>query len=376
MATNEPPPPGYSLDDDEPVAHTAEARPAPSSTSPGPESAVTPPAAQRRSPPQAENTTQDPEAPILPERPHEDDDFADPQIASLHAIFPDFDAALLISVLESVGGSQDRAVDILLGMTDPDHVPTAQLSPPVATELDEEFARQLMLEDEQVQQRAAEPALGYEPRARGATWQPQGRNQGQGTPERDTMADVQEQFTKIAESGKRTFSSILSKVKAKYQEYDQNRSGQGPEAGTEPSWGAPSGQSGVDRHAQSAYYAPTSEYRPRRSSTRDYEEAPEQNIVPHRDNTSSPAGAPGDGDPALVSSSAGVGRDHPETPPPPSTNSGPPQSNISPGKFGLLPKRPVSLVNSEQPMRATVQDDDEDEELEYVENPFEETGRK
>jgi hypothetical protein len=39
------------------------------------------------------------------------------------------------------------------------------------------------------------------------------------------------------------------------------------------------------------------------------------------------------------------------------------------GKIGLLPKRPVSLVNTEsQPSHAQ----DEEEELEYVENPFEE----
>ena len=40
------------------------------------------------------------------------------------------------------------------------------------------------------------------------------------------------------------------------------------------------------------------------------------------------------------------------------------------GKIGLLPKRPVSLVNAEpQPVHAH---DEDEEELEYVENPFEE----
>ena len=47
------------------------------------------------------------------------------QLASLHAIFPDFDAEMLQSVLESVGGDQDRAVDTLLGMSDPEHVSTS-----------------------------------------------------------------------------------------------------------------------------------------------------------------------------------------------------------------------------------------------------------
>ena len=43
---------------------------------------------------------------------------------------------------------------------------------------------------------------------------------------------------------------------------------------------------------------------------------------------------------------------------------------VSSGKIGLLPKRSVSLVSTEsQPGRAH---DEEEEELEYVENPFEE----
>jgi hypothetical protein len=40
------------------------------------------------------------------------------------------------------------------------------------------------------------------------------------------------------------------------------------------------------------------------------------------------------------------------------------------GKIGLLPKRPVSLVNAES--HSSEAHDEEEEELEYVENPFEE----
>jgi hypothetical protein len=40
------------------------------------------------------------------------------------------------------------------------------------------------------------------------------------------------------------------------------------------------------------------------------------------------------------------------------------------GKIGLLPKRPVSLVNTES--QSSHSHDEEEEELEYVENPFEE----
>ena len=42
-------------------------------------------------------------------------------------------------------------------------------------------------------------------------------------------------------------------------------------------------------------------------------------------------------------------------------------------KLGLLPKRPVSLL---QPVAPPARRDSEDEDLEYVENPFEVEARK
>ena len=56
------------------------------------------------------------------------------------------------------------------------------------------------------------------------------------------------------------------------------------------------------------------------------------------------------------------------TPPPPSTSSGAPA--IDPSKLGMLPKRPVSLLRS--PNDPAPKPDDDDDELEYAENPFEE----
>ena len=44
---------------------------------------------------------------------------------ALQGMFPDFDYAVLQSVLESVGGDQDKAIDILLGMSDPSYSSTA-----------------------------------------------------------------------------------------------------------------------------------------------------------------------------------------------------------------------------------------------------------
>jgi len=77
----------------------------------------------------------------------------------------------------------------------------------------------------------------------------------------------------------------------------------------------------------------------------------------------------------LAKSGPGVGGSssppHTGTPPPPSTTSGAPA--IDPGKLGMLPKRPVSLLRSpSDPAPKPDDEDDDDDELEYAENPFEE----
>ena len=78
------------------------------------------------------------------------------------------------------------------------------------TELDEEFARQLMLEEQQQQQQQTRPRWQPSPNAQS---RPQSQSQPfanapydsrtgapQTGPQKDTMAEVQEQFTKFAES--------------------------------------------------------------------------------------------------------------------------------------------------------------------------------
>lgn len=49
---------------------------------------------------------------------------ANPAVALLKGMFPDFDDAVLQSVLESVNWNQDAAIDVLLGMSDPSYVST------------------------------------------------------------------------------------------------------------------------------------------------------------------------------------------------------------------------------------------------------------
>ncbi|KAA1471794.1 hypothetical protein DENSPDRAFT_837878 [Dentipellis sp. KUC8613] len=387
MTSSEAHPPGYDLGDSdhqEPSHEAVTEATAMSATSAAsspqdPQATSTLPAASAEPPhtsPPATGTEQDPNAPSLPERPQEDE-FADPQVASLHAIFPDFDAETLHSILASVGGDQDAAVDALLGMSDPNYVPTTQPSQPMSrtqTELDEEFARQLLIQDEQEAQsrRRGAQSFPFQPRQHGPA-HPHPPTNSPPAQERDTMTEMQEQFSKIAESGKRTFSSLVSKVKAKVQEFDQQRNAQGSsEARTQPSWGASSGPQNVDRHSQQAYYAPTNaEPYPRRSSVGlEYEDAPYRGApLAPAPKPASPAAVPDD--PTKITPGSGIPQESSATPPPPRTSSGPPPSNIDAGKFGLLPKRPVSLIPTEQPAH-TVRGDDDSEELEYVENPFEE----
>lgn len=52
----------------------------------------------------------------------------DPRVAPLKAMFPDFDSAVLLYVLEAENGNQDRAIDTLLAMSDPNYIPQASQS--------------------------------------------------------------------------------------------------------------------------------------------------------------------------------------------------------------------------------------------------------
>lgn len=52
----------------------------------------------------------------------------DPHIASLVAIFPTFDHDLLRDVLNECNNNEEQAVDVLLGMSDPNHVPSTTVA--------------------------------------------------------------------------------------------------------------------------------------------------------------------------------------------------------------------------------------------------------
>lgn len=416
----------------------------------------------------------------------------DSPVAHLKGIFPDFDEAVIISVLESVNNDQDRALDVLLGMNDPTYVPAApssNIQPPqqrrqglTQEESDEQLARRLAFEEEEAARAVSserQPGWGgvppaqqhrqqasyqaYQPRRssdRGpGSWNdwrteqdrtPQYPGQGQ----RDTMAEFQEGFYKIAETGKKTFNTIYSKFKAKMQEFDQ---GGGPVSGSTSTsaygahdlglQGTPaqgythSSSYGAGRTASPSWnggqphanmYTPAPPIPPidTRSDTRtgtppavrgyDLSDPGEGGASPQShtppppfpsENTTTrslraegetlPSALPVSPDHALPGAfPLTSGSPTPFTSSPRSSTSGPgpvpvsglvpnsgPQgaggtaarSNVEFSKLGLLPKRPVSLVRPLSPPAAAAggrnapaqRKESSDDELEYVENPFE-----
>lgn len=382
--------------------------------------------------PQFPAITQAEDIPRLPQRPLDAD--VDPRIAGLHAMFPDFDDSLLSSVLQSVNGDQDLAIDTLLGMSDPDYVsqplPQPEQHEPTQTDLDEQLARRLMLEEEQAAQNQWRPPQQeqgpqyYQSRQSASRDRAGGDETGRYTstaqavapPQRDTMTEFQDGFNKIAETGKKTFSSIVSKVKAKIQEYDQ---GQGASRqDTQPTWGQSSqsswgGGQPTQSQSQSSYHDPNPQHQesyydpnppvdsgirgsgwqspPRpsggNSNTRTNSVptlAPSATYIPPNFATKpipNPTSVAGSSptyagsstySPLITGMSASpppeLARRSGDTPRSPSTGVGTP-GGIDATKFGLLPKRPVSLLREQPP---PTHRDDSDDELEYTENPFEE----
>jgi len=291
-------------------------------------------------------STQPLEPPILPPQDSETpQDGPNPRLASLSAIFPDFDSTLLESVLDSVDGNEERAADILLGMSDPNYVsqvePTQRQPQLSQTELDEQLAQRLMLEEQQ-----RSNAWRASPRDRSATTQATPTSPGQSG---DTMDKFLDSVDKFAETSKNTLTNLFQKVKAKVNEFDSNRSSGSASQGNRP----PQQQQQQWQGQSQAYYMPPEQPQP---------QAPAAPAAPQGYDLSSPTpAAPRPSEPNLQLPPQRV---TPTTTPPP--------SNIDPSKIGMLPKRPVSLRGPQTPQRKDSGASDEENELDYVENPFEE----
>ncbi|KAK7005950.1 CUE domain-containing protein [Favolaschia claudopus] len=358
---------------DAPATAADSAPPAATAGSPPPVTSSSPAPA-----PAAETTTTTESAPAPAAPPRERELVADPRLNTLRAMFPDFDDSLLQSVLDSVQGNTDRAIDALLGMSDPDYQgePGAQQTqqrPQTQEELDEQLARTLMLQDQQDHDNAArQHAWQAQQQQQQQQGRPEPRRQGSsGGPERDTMQEFSEQFNKFAESGRKTLGTFFNKVKAKIQELDQPQGGQS-------SGNATHGGVGGDTYPYESQYNPYPDTSHQQRNDNSNNPNPHQQMPAYYD----PNAAAGDGDrfgsgphsPTGYDATPAPGAGGPGTPAPPSTQSGAPQ--IDGGKLGMLPKRPVSLLaTSPQPSSAHTgapPSSDDDDALEYAENPFEE----
>ncbi|WWC85980.1 uncharacterized protein L201_000851 [Kwoniella dendrophila CBS 6074] len=202
----------------------------------------------------------------------------DPKVNELHQMFPTVEISVIELILETSQGSTDRAIEQLLGMTDPNFKSDELVGTreDAQVDLDAQFARSLQMADEETyrQQQAqfhsrvnsgnnpppttGSGGLPYQPRIRrGQPQQPQGGqdafyngSHGYGTEEqrrlesrygqqRDEnsqgenpagMLAFEKKVEEFAEVGKQTFNSLFSKAKAKYSEFQaqqaQNRSNQ------------------------------------------------------------------------------------------------------------------------------------------------------
>ncbi|KAJ7144684.1 hypothetical protein C8R46DRAFT_560459 [Mycena filopes] len=306
-----------------------------------------------------------------PAPPREREMVADARLGVLRAMFPDFDDSLLQSVLDSVNGNTDRAIDALLGMSDPDYtsdVPAqAQQQAPMSQEaLDEQLARTLMLEDQRQEhvwraQQQQPPQHQQRPEARRrATGESAGSGGG------DAMQEFTETVSKFAESGKKSIGALFSKVKAKIQEFDQPASGSGdPYGGNSDAYEASqSPYPAASRHAQ------TAQYQPRQTPAQQQVQQERAAMPAYYDPNGGVDGEEGYevvGSPTPMTPAGGT------TAAPPTTNSGAPA--LDAGKLGMLPKRPVSLLRTnEPPVGGAPPSSDDEDALEYAESPFEREG--
>ncbi|CEQ39957.1 SPOSA6832_01524 [Sporobolomyces salmonicolor] len=181
-----------------------------------------------------------------------------PKVAQLRALFPSTSDDILEAVLDAHGGDLGQASQTLLDMNDPEFKSSASTDNDLAQlDLDAELARQLAREDElhaqqqtRQERRQALPAStstqreqrtplsyqAYVPKSRRVqqqrggegmgSWVPpaaQQQRQGQesGEDDKDELDVLAENFSKLAEQGKKSFGSFMSKVKQQVGKLDE-----------------------------------------------------------------------------------------------------------------------------------------------------------
>ncbi|KAG6375711.1 hypothetical protein JVT61DRAFT_3286 [Boletus reticuloceps] len=174
----------------------------------------------------------------------------DPHVASLKAIFPDFDDAVILSVLETTNNDHDHALDVLLGMNDPSFVPpkppprrhrisSNPLHPLMPSASHKKSSTSSSQEDSPLKNnmlplrhgshrvwRAKQciNPISHEEGGTAGVFNPRvhHRHKVKVKVEEIPWQSSRKGLTALLNvPGKKTFSSIVSKVKAKMQDYDQ-----------------------------------------------------------------------------------------------------------------------------------------------------------
>ncbi|KAK4053697.1 hypothetical protein OIV83_001353 [Microbotryomycetes sp. JL201] len=298
---------------------------------------------------------------------------ADPSVQHLKAIFPDQTDDVLEAVLAANGGDLQRATEQLLQMSDPNYKQDAAAI--AQAQQDEDYARALMLEEQQSahrqrqqqdQERTPLSSGGltytpYTPRrrvtnstsgqlrqqphadARGSGGSGPGNSlhsdatdsqQSQQTQPRDELDQLSEQFSKLAEQGKRQFGVFLGKAREQVGKLNEAIEKQNNVTSNPP---VPPAK----EHATEP---------PRSSSPAS---APKTSVVPE----------------PLPKPSASAPREAELSTSSPVAPSGRSDSKPDFSKIGLLPRQSVSLLDQKN-RKNDKDDDDDDDELEYVKSPF------
>ncbi|WVO17456.1 hypothetical protein L204_105148 [Cryptococcus depauperatus] len=312
-----------------------------------------------------------------------------PKVNELRAMFPTIELSVIELVLETCNGSTDRSIEQLLGMTDPNFKPDelggTRLDHQV--DLDADFARSLQMQDEEEYRRGQQQyeaahgsstrQLPYQPRVRRTrpSHPPQGDDQH--SAEHEARGDnppgllqMEDKIERFAEAGKQTFTSLLSKAKAKYSEFqatqaqrsarnNQNQHGNYPSdqgSRTYGEAGAPGGSRGGEQNRGSRFWDDhtSNSSRSDRSESVSLQSTLDMNQGPNQQSSHMSA--------VRKQSRRWQPSDAFDDPLPPRTTTSPDkfdlsrsstspskQGKIDPAKLGILPKKRVDLLSASSP---------------------------
>ncbi|EIW68928.1 hypothetical protein TREMEDRAFT_68867 [Tremella mesenterica DSM 1558] len=382
--------------------------PTPSKDAPNPAALAIPATPATPSPGTTDSTTPTPLAPtpapgvgVLVDVPqHAVEDPGDVKVTELHTMFPSVEKSVIGIILESCGGSQDRAIEQLLSMTDenfkPDELVHVRQEEANQLDLDAEFARSLQIQEDEDSRRAmAAPPnqLPYQPRIRHRqqpAQEPQPRQSQEGMHDRYGSAGVTLLFELLSADtlvGKQTFSSLLNKAKGAFSDFQARQAQQKEMAAQSTSWGAqraqgdiyrqpsaPGGGRGGDQNRSRGLWNDSASYSSRSESfSSDGTELPQpqprqaQPVLHQSAARWQPSDAYDDPLPPNRTLSGNRIEVTPGRRSPASGPSPPPKGTIDPAKLGILPKKRVDLLSTSPPVGSagakgkTPLDDDDDD---------------